>query len=90
MKTLQQTTKQPKEFLKPGTIYSGDNGQRICLHCAGYSAATTGRDISGKKVSAFTEEDAKEWFSMMGKPLACEQGCTTHGTAKEIAQLQLA
>lgn len=88
--TTRKTTKQPKVFLKPGTIYGADNGQRICLHCAGQSAKVTGRDISGQKVEEFTEADASEWLTMTGRVLTCEAGCTTHRPATEIAPLQLA
>lgn len=74
---MSNKTTTPKPVLKEGTIYSADNGQRICLHCAGASAKFTGRDRSGKKVKAFTAKDAAEWYAMLGKPLACECGRTT-------------
>ena len=86
----------PKSVLKPGIIYSGDNGQRICLHCAGMSAKFTGRDLSGHKVTALGADDAQYWFEMLGKQLACEGGCTVYPSiktadAKEVQpQLQLA
>lgn len=70
--------KAPKPALKHGKIYSGDNGMRICLHCAGNSALYTGRDLSGQRVRVFTEADALAWREMLGKDLACERGCTTH------------
>lgn len=71
------TTKEPTPKLKAGVIYSADNGQRICLHCAGASAKYTGRDISGQRVHRMTKSDAYEWLSMMEEPLSCEAGCTT-------------
>lgn len=72
---------EPTPKLRAGMVYSGDNGERICIHCAGASALYTGRDLSGQKVDAFTEADAREWEKMLGKPLACEAGCTVYGKA---------
>ncbi len=69
--------KAPKPVLKPGVIYSGDNGMSICIHCAGNSALYTGRDISGRKVQAFTAADAAIYKQMLGTDLSCERGCTT-------------
>jgi len=66
-----------KPVLKAGVIYSADNGERICLQCAGASAKFTGRDRSGKRVVAMLADDAAEWKAITGRPLACERGCTT-------------
>ncbi len=71
--------KAPHIALKPGTIYSADNGERICLHCAGNSAKFTGRDLSGMHVTPMTAADAVEWDLAFAKPLSCERGCTTYG-----------
>lgn len=71
-----------KTKLKSGVVYSGDNGRMICVECAGQSALYTGRDISGKRVVALTAADAAEWVKLLGKPLACERGCTTMEVAK--------
>ena len=70
--------KAPKPVLKPGIIYSGDNGMRICLECAGNSSKYTGRDLSGQRVAKMTMADAAWWKQMLGKDLACERGCTTY------------
>lgn len=66
----------PAPVLKAGAIYSGDNGQRICLQCAGASAKFTGFDRSGLKVRKMTKRDALAWQEHFGKPLACECGKT--------------
>ncbi len=63
--------------LKPGRVYWADNGERICLQCAGASAKYTGRDLSGQRVEAATARDAREWLDLTGKLLQCERGCTT-------------
>lgn len=68
----------PKPVLKPGIIYAADNGRLICLTCAGAAAKFTGRDISGQCVEAMTARDAAEWEKQLGKPMACESGCTTY------------
>lgn len=70
--------KMPKPVLKAGVIYSGDNGQLICVHCAGRSALYSGRDLSGHKVTPNTHEDADDWMRVMGVEMKCEGGCTTH------------
>ena len=86
----------PKSVLKPGIIYSGDNGRLICLHCAGMSAKFTGRDLSGHKVEAMGPDDAQGWFAYFGEPMKCESGCTEYpaiksANAKEVTpHLQLA
>ncbi len=67
-----------------------DNGELICVHCAGMTAKFTGRDRSGMKVLPMNQADAAEWEQMMEKPMACESGCTTYGAAKETTVLELA
>jgi len=42
--------KRVKTFLIDDELYLGDNGRCFCGKHAGYSAKTTGRDISGQKV----------------------------------------
>lgn len=68
----------PKPKLKPGIIYSADNGQLICLKCAGMSAKFTGHDISGQKVQTMPRSETRKWFKEFGKPMSCEAGCTTY------------
>ena len=71
-----------KFALKPGTIYSADNGALICIYCAGMSALFTGRDISGQKCTPMTQDDAMAWEQELGKPMSCEGGCTTYRSIK--------
>lgn len=68
----------PKPKLKPGAIYSADNGMRICLKCAGNSAKFTGRDISGQRVIRIPVAETVDWKAMFGRDLSCERGCTTY------------
>jgi hypothetical protein len=70
--------KPPKPKLKPGVIYSADNGRLICLDCAGKSALYTKRDISGQLVQAVPPAQTAEWFKVFGEPMSCERGCTTY------------
>lgn len=72
-----------KFALKLGVIYSADNGRLICIHCAGMSALFTGRDISGQKCTAMTQDDAMEWERHMGRPMNCEGGCTTYRSIRQ-------
>lgn len=72
------TIQDPKPALKPGVIYSADNGMRICLQCAGNSAKFTGRDISGQRVIRIPVAETVDWKSMFGEDLSCERGCTTY------------
>ena len=68
----------PKPVLKHGFIYAADNGRLICLHCAGMSAKFTGRDTSGQRVTKVPHSQTVEWFTEFGKPMSCENGCTTY------------
>lgn len=45
-------TKEPESALVDGQLYLGDNGRVFCgrLQCAGLTARTTGRDLSGQPV----------------------------------------
>lgn len=54
----------PEPVLLPGIIYLGDNGQSICLKCAGSSAKYTGRDLSGQKVFAVPFSEAAVYHQM--------------------------
>lgn len=72
------TFHESKPKLRAGIIYSGDNGQLICQHCAGYSAKYSGRDLSGHRVTAMTQDDADNWMRVFGFEMKCEGGCTTH------------
>ena len=67
-----------KPKLKPGLIYSADNGCLICLECAGSSAKYTGRDLSGQRVCAVPVAETVEWHKEFGEPMRCERGCTTY------------
>lgn len=67
-----------KSVIKPGIIYTSDNGRLICLHCAGMSAKFTGRDISGQRVQAVPVSETVAWRAEFGRDLACEGGCTTY------------
>ena len=71
-------TSQPKPVLKPGFIYSGDNGMRVCVECAGFSSKFTGRDISGRRVIKMPIRETVEWRKSFGRDLSCECGCTTY------------
>lgn len=72
----------PVPVLKAGIIYSGDNGMRICVHCAGQSAKYTGHDRSGQKVMPIPASETVIWKQMLGKDLACESGCTVYPQPK--------
>lgn len=68
----------PNPVLKPGVIYSGDNGALICVECAGQSAKYTGRDLSGQRVTKMPYAQTVAWFQEFGKPMACECGKTIY------------
>lgn len=74
----------PKPKLKPGTIYSGDNGRLLCVHCAGMSAKFTGYDLSGHRVIPLGQDDALEWEAHFGEPMSCEGGCTTYRSIRQV------
>lgn len=61
--------------MNENTVYFADNGRRICIKCAGYTAQATGHDLSGAPIVAATEHDHTEWSATMGEPLTCESGC---------------
>lgn len=46
------TTTTNATALAPDAIYLGDNGRALCnaLQCAGYTAMSSGRDLSGQEV----------------------------------------
>lgn len=68
----------PKPKLQAGVVYSADNGELICLHCAGASALYSGRDRSGHAVTAQSQADADNWKRVFGFDMTCEAGCTKH------------
>jgi hypothetical protein len=70
--------KPPKPKLKPGIIYSADNGRLVCVDCAGMSAKYTGRDLSGHRVTPVPVSETVDWHKEFGKPMRCEGGCTTY------------
>ena len=73
-----QANEVPKTVLKEGVIYEGDNGRLLCAKCAGQSARFTGFDLSGVEVVPQTDEDAADWLAFFGRPMACEEGCTSY------------
>lgn len=75
---MKTDTRSRLPVLLPFRVYSGDNGQLICTQCAGQTALFTGRDLSGRKLVPMTDADAIHWGQVMGEPLACECGKTTH------------
>lgn len=83
IKPEREPLKEPKSVLKPGVIYLGDNGQAVCVKCAGV-CASSGYDMSGQKMHAVTIAEAKETQAMLkeyGMPetkYSCESGCTTY------------
>lgn len=78
MRTPEDLASKLKVRLKPGIIYSGDNGCLICVECAGMSAKYTGRDISGHRVMPVLVSQTVEWHKEFGRPMRCEGGCTTY------------
>lgn len=60
-------------------IYIGDNGRLCCnaLRCAGSTALTTGRDLSGQAVERLDVAAVKEWLSYGYGPPSCECGRVT-------------
>lgn len=62
--------------MKDNTIYAGDNGRLICSKCAGYSARTSGVDISGAPVIEMTGADHQAWADAGMGQMTCETGCT--------------
>lgn len=70
-------------MLKPNAVYFGDNGRAMCADCAGHTAQTTGRDLSGQRLERATARDAQEWPASMAEygmdpaPLSCECGRVT-------------
>jgi hypothetical protein len=69
--------------LKETSLYLGDNGRLTCgrLHCAGMTAFSTGRDLSGQKMQLLTPLMAVELKKMSGLPAVCE---TCGQTASQI------
>lgn len=65
-----------EQDMKDNTIYFADNGRRICSKCAGYSARTSGLDISGAPIEQASVEDVRHWYETFGEALACECGKT--------------
>ena len=59
---------------KPGIIYYGDGGGRVCIECMTPIANKTGRNIDGTKVRAFTENDAIAWVETAHCPFKCYCG----------------
>lgn len=55
-------------------IYLTDNGAAYCGEHLGYSAKTTGRDISGQRIARVSAADAEWWRAnnMVGNPPMCE------------------
>lgn len=76
--------------LNPDRLYLGDNGRAFCgaLRCAGMTAHSSGRDLSGQRVYKIRPEDIAEHERMSREmaphreplPLACES-CGRRATA---------
>ena len=64
--------------LRPGVIYTGDNGRLLCIECAGASATYTGHDLSGDKVEVVPYSDTIIWRNIFGYPISCECGRTIY------------
>lgn len=50
------TTLMARTKLQPTSLYLGDNGRCFCGAHAGVTAATTGRDLSGQRVTHLTRD----------------------------------
>jgi hypothetical protein len=68
----------PTPVLKPGVIYSSDNGRLICIECAGASAKFTGSDLSGHPVEPVPVAETVLWRAEFGRDMTCEVGCTRY------------
>lgn len=53
-----------KPYMQPNAVYFADNGEIVCIHCAGSSALYTGRDRSGQRVKKVTQADIDELREM--------------------------
>ena len=53
-------------------IYSTDNGALLCGRHLGYSAKTTGRDISGQRIYRLKPADLKAFARETGWNVVCE------------------
>jgi hypothetical protein len=60
---MMATQTKPKPKLDEATLYLGDNGRCFCgrLRCAGMTAYTSGRDLSGRKVQSVRPEVAAQY-----------------------------
>jgi len=68
----------PKRYVVATALYVTDNGRTVCgVHC-GTSAAYTGRDISGQEILTVTDDYAREWLTLVGEPVKCEDCARTH------------
>ena len=65
--------------LADAAVYFGDNGRAMCseIRCAGVTAATSGRDLSGQRVVRATTDDVTEWGTYDLGALSCECGAVT-------------
>lgn len=58
-----QQAARAKPVLKPGVLYSADNGRVVCSRCAGESALYRGVDVSGMRVLALGAEEIEAFES---------------------------
>jgi hypothetical protein len=85
------TITRPTPVLQPDTIYAADNGDLICLKCAGMTAKYAGLTLDGDKVVCISRKSraAFEWYQEFGKPLSCRGECTTYPVPKPEPKLAL-
>lgn len=61
-----------QNILIKGELYIGDNGRVFCAEHAGYSAQTTGRDISGLEVHKVSREEMQFSVGQFGTEIGCD------------------
>lgn len=66
------TTRPSTSVVDDSKLYFADNGRVACGKHLGYSARSTGRDISGQRIARVTAADAKAWVALAGEPIQCE------------------
>jgi len=60
--------------LKATSLYVGDNGRITCgrLCCAGMTAASSGCDLSGRRLELITPPMAEVIEGLCDRPVSCE------------------
>jgi hypothetical protein len=54
------------------TLYHTDNGRILCRNHLGYTAQTTGRDLSGQRIQKLSPRDRREYRDALGYEIECE------------------